>query len=175
MARHEKEAAVEELKSNIEGSTIAIATQYKGITVEEVTELRAQLRAGNVVYKVYKNTLAKRALDDLGYSEAVEYMEGPIAWAFCADPVTPAKLLMEFSKNVKAIVMRGGILDGKPVGADQLNALAVLPSKDQLLAQVVGTIAAPLRNLVGALNAIPRKLVYAVDAVKKQKEEAEAA
>ena len=175
MARPEKEAAVEELKSNIEGSTIAIVTQYKGITVEEVTILRAQLRENNVVYKVYKNTLAKRALDDLGFSEAVEFMEGPIAWAFCSDPVTPAKLLKEFSKNVKAIVMRGGILDGKPVGADQLNALAVLPSKDQLLAQVVGTIAMPMRNLVGALSAVPRNMVNVLDQIRKQKEESEAA
>lgn len=106
LARPEKEAVVEELKANIEGSTIAIATQYKGITVEEVTELRAQLREADVIYKVYKNTLAKRALDDLGLPEVAEYMEGPIAWAFCADPVTPAKLLKLFSKNVEAIVRK---------------------------------------------------------------------
>lgn len=175
MARPEKVAVVEELKANIEGCTIAIATQYKGITVEEVTELRAQLRENGVFYKVYKNTLAKRALDDLGFSEVAECMEGPIAWAFCADPVTPAKLLKEFSKNVKAIVMRGGILDGEPIGADQLNALAVLPSKDQLLAQVVGTIAMPLRNLVGVLSAVPRNMVNVLDQIRKQKEESEAA
>lgn len=175
MPRPEKVETIAEFKKAVEDSAIAIATQYKGITVAEVTELRAKLRAENVRFKVYKNTLVKRALDELELSDAAVHIEGPTAWAFCEDPVTPARILMEFSKNVKVISMQGGILDGNIIGAEQLSALASLPSKDQLLAQVVGTIAMPLRNLVGVLNALPRNLVNVLDQIQKQKEEAEAA
>ncbi|MDP7639485.1 MAG: 50S ribosomal protein L10 [Candidatus Hydrogenedentes bacterium] len=175
MARLDKIEAVDEIKARIEGSTVAIVTQYQGITVDEVTDLRSRLRNEGVTFKVYKNTLAKLALEGLELSEAVAYMEGPIAWAFCEDPVAPAKILKEFSKDVEAIVMRGGILDGKPVTSDQLNSLADLPSQDQLRAQVVGTIAMPLRNLVGVLSAVPRNMVNVLDQIRKQKEEAEAA
>ncbi len=175
MPRPDKVEAIAEFKKAVEDNVIAIATQYKGITVAEVTELRAKLRAENVRLKVYKNTLVKRALDELELSEAASHIDGPTAWAFSEDPVTPARILNDFSKNVKVIAMRGGILDGEIVGAEQLSALAILPSKDQLLAQVVGTIAMPLRNLVGVLSAVPRNLVNVLDQVRKQKEEAEAA
>lgn len=171
MARPEKEAKVAEIKDSIEKSSVAILTKYQGITVAEVTELRNQLRDQNVTYKVYKNTLAKRALDDLGLGEAAAFMEGPTAWAFCEDPVVPARLLKTFGKTVKAIVMQGGILDGAAVGPEKLDQLADLPSRDQLLAQVVGTIAMPIRKFLGTLNAVPRDFVNVVDQIKKKKEE----
>ena len=115
MARPEKEAAVEELKSNIKNSSVAIMSKYQGITVAEVTELRAKLRAENVTFKVFKNNLARRALDELDLSEASEFMSGPTVWAFCEDPVTPARILKEFSREVQVVSMQGGILDGAPV------------------------------------------------------------
>lgn len=174
MLRPEKEAVVEELKSNIESSSVAIMSKYQGITVAEVTELRAKLREENVKFRVYKNNLAKRALDELELSEASEFMSGPTVWAFCEDPVTPARILKQFSKGVGVLQMQGGVLDGKPVDAAMLNNLADLPSRDQLLAQVVGTIAMPLRNLVGVLNAVPRSMVNVVDAIRKKQEEAAA-
>lgn len=172
MARPEKEAAVAELKANIENSTVAIMTNYQGITVAEVTALRAQLRADNVTFKVYKNTLAALALGELGLSEACAYIEGPTVWAFCEDPVTPARILKKFSKDVEAIRMRGGVLEGKPVDEEVLNRLADLPSRDQLIAQVVGTMAMPLRNLVGTLSAVPRSMVNVIEAIRKKQEEA---
>ena len=175
MSRPEKKVKIEELKAHIDGSTIAILTQYKGITVAQVTDLRSKLRDEKVTFKVFKNTLAKRALDELDLSVVSEVMEGPTAWAFCEDPVAPARILKECGKTVNAVVMRGGILDGVPVSVEQLNVLADLPTRDQLLAQVVGTIAMPLRNLVGVLSAVPRNLVNVLDQVRKQKEEAEAA
>lgn len=166
---------VQEIREKIENNQIAIMTKYVGINVEAVTALRRQLREAGVDYKVYKNTLAKRALDELGLVDAADFMEGPTAWAFCEDPVTPAKVLKDFGKQSKFVVMGGGVLEGKVVTAEQMQALADLPSRDQLLAQVVGTIAAPLRNLVGTLNAVPRNLVNVLDQVRKQKEEADAA
>ncbi len=175
LLRPEKVAVVDELKQQIEDSSIAIATQYVGINVEDVTELRKKLRESDVTFKVYKNTLVKRALDDLGLSDAVQFMDGPTAWAFCKDPVIPAKVIKDFAKGVKVLQMNGGILDGKVVDKDAIDALASLPPRDMLIAQVVGTIAAPLRNLVGTLSAVPRNFVNVLDQIRKQKEEGAAA
>ena len=175
MPTPEKEATVAEIRDLIDSNDIAIMTQYVGLNVEQVTELRKQLRESGTKFKVFKNTLSRLALRELGIEAAADMMEGPTAWAFCPDPVTPAKILKDFSKEAPFVVMRGGILEGKIVSPEQLDALADLPSHDQLIAQVVGTIAMPLRNTVGVLNALPRNLVNALDQIRKQKEEAEAA
>lgn len=175
MATQEKEAVVAEIKEQLENCKVAVISKYQGITVEDVTSLRVKLRGENVTYKVYKNTLAKRALAELDLEEAAQYFDGPTAWAFCEDPVAPAKILKEFSKEVDQVAMLGGVLDGEVVGLEQLQKLADLPSREQLLAQVVGTIAAPLRNLVGTLNAVPRNAVGVIDAIRRKKEEEEAA
>lgn len=175
MARPEKEAAVQELKDNIEKCTVAIMSKYQGVTVAEVTELRAKLRESNITFKVYKNTLAKRALDELELSDAVLYMDGPTVWAFSEDPVAPAKILKEFAKDVEAVKMQGGILEGRTVDASMLDSLADLPSQEQLLAQVVGTIAMPLRKFLGTLEAVPRNMVNVIEAIRKKQEEEGAA
>jgi large subunit ribosomal protein L10 len=171
LAKAEKIEAVAEIKERIQESQIAILTKYIGMNAGQATELRAKLREGDVRFKVFKNTLAKRALDELDLSDASKFLDGPIAWAFSDDPVAPAKLLAEFGKEVPVVQMNGGILEGKIVSLEQLKALAELPPQEVLLAQVVGTIAAPLRNLVGVLNALPRNLVNVLDQVRKQKEE----
>ncbi len=170
MPTEKKEQAIAELKERIEASEIAILTNYKGINAEKATELRKQLRDGNVTFKVYKNTLALRVLDEMGLTDAAQYMDGPTAWAFSEDPVAPAKIMKDFAKEAEMVSMAGGILSGAVVGPDQLKALAELPSRDQLLAQLVGTVAAPLRNLVGVLSAVPRNLVNVVDQIQKKKE-----
>ena len=105
MPHPEKVKIIEEIKSRIEGSTIAIATAYRGINVLEDTSLRAKLRAENVQYKVYKNTLAKLALEQLGLGQAAEFIDGPTSWAFCDDPVAPAKILKDFAKESPAVVV----------------------------------------------------------------------
>lgn len=175
LARPKKIEAVDEFKQRLQESNIAIATQYVGINVAAVTELRRKLRAEKVSFKVYKNTLAKRALDELELSGAADFMQGPTAWAFCKDVVAPAKILKEFAKDTPTVVMSGGILEGKLVKAAQLDALASLPGREVLLGQVVGTIAAPLRDLVGTLSAVPRSVVNVLDQIRKQKEGQQAA
>ncbi len=170
MAKQEKIDAVGEIKERIEASQIVVMTKYIGMNAAQATQLRAKLRAASVKFKVYKNTLAKRALDELNLSDAAQFLDGPIAWAFSDDPVTPAKVLADFGKEVPVVQMSGGILEGNVVTLEQLKALADLPPRDALLAQVVGTIAAPLRSFVGVLNAVPRNLVNVLDQIRKQKE-----
>lgn len=175
MPTQENINVVAEIKERLENNDIAIISQYVGVNVAQVTDLRRQLRESGVEYKVYKNTLATLALKELGLEDAAEFMEGPTAWAFANDPVTPAKILKDFGKKVKFVTMSGGVLSGFVVDQGQLQALADLPSRDQLLAQVVGTIAAPLSGFVGVLNAVPRSLVNVLDQVREQKEKADAA
>ncbi len=171
MPKQYKIDAVAEFKEKLAGSEIAIATQYVGINVEKVTELRKQLRESGIDFKVYKNTLARIALSEMGLESAADCMTGPTAWAFAKDPVVPAKLLKQLGREMPFVVMSGGVLNGKAVTGEQLSALADLPSREQLLAMLVGTIAAPMRNMLGVLNAVPRNLVNVLDQVRKQKEE----
>ena len=175
MALPEKESSVAEMKERLKDCSIAIASQYQGITVEEVTQLRSKMRAENVKFKVYKNTLAARALRELNLQDAEKFMVGPTIWAFSKDPAAPAKILKEFSKKVEKVKVQGGILDGKPVDAKMLDALADLPSRHQLLGQLVGVLAAPLQNFVGVMSAVPRNLLGVLEAVKAKKEESGAA
>jgi len=164
--------AVAEMTQRLEGCQIAVAAKYVGINVAQASELRNRLRAAGIEFKVYKNTLARRALRSQGMEAAADFMEGPTAWAFSKDPVAPAKILKEFGKEVSFVSMVGGVLEGKPVTAAQLEALAGLPPREQLIAQVVGTMAMPLRNTVGVLAALPRNLVNVLDQIRQQKEQA---
>ncbi|MBX7255802.1 MAG: 50S ribosomal protein L10 [Candidatus Hydrogenedentes bacterium] len=174
MPKQEKIDAVSELKERIEAHQVVVMTKYIGIKAGQVSLLRKKLRDSNVQMKVYKNTLAKRVLDELNLSDAAKFMDGPTAWTFSNDPAAPPKVLKEFNKDVPVVSMTGGILDGKVLGPAQLEALASLPSREVLIGQVVGTIAAPLRNFVGVLSAMPRNLVNVLDQIKKQKEGAAA-
>lgn len=171
MPKQYKIDSVAEFKEKLARSGIAIASQYVGINVAKVTELRKNLREAGIDFKVYKNTLARIALRDMGLEEAADCMTGPTAWAFSKDPVAPAKMLKQAGKELPFVVMTGGVLDGKAVTGAQLIALADLPPREQLLAMVAGTIAAPISNLLGVLNAVPRGLVNVLDQVRKQKEE----
>jgi large subunit ribosomal protein L10 len=172
----DKEAAVAELKERIANAEIAIMSQYVGIDVAGVTALRKQMRDAGIDYKVYKNTLAQRALDELGLSDAGALMNGPTAWVFSSDPVAPAKLLKDFAKESKFVAMSGGVLTGKIVSGAELEALADLPSREVLLSQIAGVFQAPMATMAGALNALPQNVVGLIDALQQKREaEGEAA
>lgn len=172
MPKPEKIEAVAELKERIQSHSLVLLTQYVGIKAGQVTELRRRLREQGIELKVYKNTLAARALEELGFSDAAPLMHGPTAWAFSKDLVAPAKVFRDFAKEVPVVQVSGGILEGRVVTKAQVEALADMPPREVLLSQLVGTIAAPLRNLVGVVNALPRNLVNVLEQIRKQKEEA---
>ncbi len=175
MPTQEKINSVQEIKERLETHSLSIMTQYIGINVAQVTELRRKLREAGIVYKVYKNNLARIALREIGAESAADLMNGPTAWVFSNDPVSAPKILKEFSKEVPFVQIVGGVMEGKVLTKDQVLNLANLPPKEVLQAQVIGTIAAPLRNLVTVLNAIPINLVNVLNQIKKKKEEAQPA
>lgn len=170
-----KEQAIQEFKERLQQSKVAIATRFIGINAEQSTVLRKKLRDQNAQIKVYKNNLVKRALDELGLSGATKYLDGPTAWAFSMDPVSPAKVLKEYNKEVDKVAMAGGVLEGVVVSKEQLDALASLPSREALLGQLVGVISMPLRNFVSVINAPTRDFVNVLDQIRKKKEENQAA
>lgn len=173
MARPEKEALVAELTEKIGSAQSVIITDYRGLNVGAVTELRRRLREAGVEYKVSKNTLTRMAAKNAGIEGLDEILTGPTAIAFgVSDAVAPAKILTEFAKEQKALEIKAGVLEGKVIGVQEIKNLADLPSREQLLAMVAGAFQAPIAGLVNVLQGPLRKFVYAVDAVKRQQESA---
>lgn len=155
-----KEAVVSEVKEKLSKSNSIVLVDYKGINVEDVTELRKRFRDAGVDYKVYKNTLFKRAASELGMESLHEYLQGTIAVAFgYNDAVAPAKALNQFLKDKPktTISVKAGLVEGKMMDANGVKALGDLPSREILLAMVLGGLQGSLRNLAYALNTIKEK------------------
>ncbi len=166
-----KEAEVAEIQEKLQKSQSVMFLDYRGLTVSEVTELRNKMRAAGVEYKVIKNTMMRRAAKEAGVEGLDEILEGPTAVAFgYEDPVAPAKILVDFIENAKKTQLKGGVLAGRAMSQAEIKDLASLPSKEQLLAKLMGSLNAPVTGLVMALSGIPRKLVYALNAIKEKKE-----
>ncbi|NPV26982.1 MAG: 50S ribosomal protein L10 [Firmicutes bacterium] len=165
-----KKQVVTEIREKLQRSKSAVLTDYRGLNVKEVTKLRNQLREAGIEYRVVKNTLATIAVKDIGLDELEVYLKGPTAIAFSDDPVAPAKILSEFAKTNKNFAIKGGVLEGKVIDLEGVKALADLPSREVLLAKVVGAMQAPITAWVNVLQGPIRKFVYALDAVRKQKE-----
>ncbi|HHV06783.1 MAG TPA: 50S ribosomal protein L10 [Firmicutes bacterium] len=171
MARPEKEAVVAELKDKFGRAQAVVLTDYRGLTVAEVTELRKRLREAGLEYKVVKNTLTRLAVNELVGEDLDPYLVGPTALAFSyEDPVAPAKILTEFAKSAKALQIKGALLEDEVIDSDAVKALADLPPYDILVAQLLGVLQAPVRGLVTVLGGPQRKLVYALDAIREKKE-----
>ncbi len=167
-----KEAAVGELTEKLAASQNLFLTDYAGLTVEEITKLRGELRKDGSTYAVVKNTLFRIAAGDLA-EQLDEFLAGPTGIVFAgADPVAPAKALKTFSDTVKKVQVKGAYIDGKIVDARQVEKLAKLPPKLELLATLVGTLAGPLRGLVTVLSGNQRGLVRVLDAIREQKSSA---
>jgi len=167
----EKSKVVSEIKEKFEKSSGVVLADYRGLTVAQVTQLRAELRKAGVEYRVLKNTLVRRAADELGVKGLDSYLEGPTALAFSADPVAPAKILIDFAKanKIKTFKIKAGVLEGKVIGAEGVKALADLPSREVLLAMVLRGMQAPLTGMANVLQGPIRKMGYALEEVRKLK------
>lgn len=177
MTREEKTQAVAELSEILEGASSVYLTDYKGLTVAQATDLRNRFRKAGAKFKVAKNTLIKLALDEKGISNDVitAALQGQTALAFgFEDPAAPARVLKEFTDKTNNPQFKAAWLDGTMYAADQLPTLAAMPTKKEIMASIVGSIAAPISGIVGVLGALQRDLVYIVDAIEKQKAEATA-
>lgn len=172
MPRPEKVAVVEEIKDKFSKTQGAVLADYRGLTVAEATELRKNLREAGVEFKVLKNTLTLRAAKEVGFEFLEPYLAGPTAIAFgYEDPVAPAKVLNDFAKTHPVLELKAGVLEGKLLDEAGVKALADLPSREVLLGQVARGMQAPIAGMVNVLQGSIRNLVYALDAVRKQKEE----
>lgn len=165
----EKTGAVEELKKMFSTAADYIFTDYRGLTVSQITELRNKLREQHTSYRVVKNRVAKLALKDLGQPEVDELLTGPTAVALPAEESGPvAKILVEYGKD-NPVAIKGGIIDGRVFNLEQMEAFSKLPTRDELIAKLMGTMNAPIQNLVYTLNAVPQKLVRVLQAVADKK------
>lgn len=165
-----KSQVVAEIKDKFEHSAGVVLADYRGLTVAEVTKLRVQLREAGVEYRVLKNTMVRRAAHEVGIEGLDSYLEGPTAVAFSADPVAPAKVLIDFAKANKKFTIKAGVVEGKVIDPNGVKSLADLPSREVLLAMVLSGIQAPLAGLVNVLQGPIRKMGYALEEVRKLKE-----
>lgn len=173
MPHPEKIKAVSELTDKFKTYDNFYLTDFTGLNVADTTELRRQLRDADVEFTVVKNTLALRAASDAGVEGVESMFLGPTALAFGrADPASPAKILTEFSKKhkKKLPVVKGGVVSGKVLNADEVQKIASLPSRDQLLGQLVGAMAGPMSGFAGAMSAVMRSFANVITQVKEQKE-----
>ncbi|HWQ41054.1 MAG TPA: 50S ribosomal protein L10 [Desulfosporosinus sp.] len=168
----EKVQAVSEIKEKFEHASGVILADYRGLTVAQVTQLRTQMRQAGVEYRVLKNSLVSRAANEVGVEGLDPYLKGPTAFAFSADPVAPAKVIMEFVKanKLKTLKIKAGVLEGKVIGAEGVRDLAELPSREVLLFMVLRGMQAPLTGMVNVLQGPIRKMAYALEEVRKLKE-----
>ncbi len=169
--REQKEQAVADLTKAFDSSNLVVLCNYKGLDVPGISELRSKLREQDSSFTVAKNSLVKIALNNSKRNvEDTSLLVGPVGLAFSPDEVTAAKAVFDFAKQNEAIEILGGIdSDGVVLSAEEITALAKLPSKQELLGQVVGTVAAPLSGMVRVLNANLSGLVYALKAIQEQK------
>ena len=151
-----KKAVVDALAEKLKNSSAAVFVDYKGINVAQDTELRNQFRAAGVEYSVVKNTLTRFAANKIGYSEFDELLNGTTSLACTTgDPIAPARIVCEFAKKTKDLIkIKGGLIEGSVLSAEELNAFGELPSKDALLSQVLGTFLAPITSLAVVLDQI---------------------
>lgn len=167
--KESKIKAVEEIKDKFSRASSAILTDYRGLNVAEMTDLRKKLREAGIEFKVLKNTLTGRAVKELDY-DLDEYLEGPTAIAFSFDdPVAPAKVLAEFAKKSKFLELKAGVVEGRVGGKEMVIELSKTPPKEELLAKAVGSIQSPLYGIVSVLDGSMRNLVYTLQALQDKK------
>lgn len=166
----EKQKIVKEIEEKLRESMLVIFTDYRGIKVDEVTDLRNRLRMPGVEFKVLKNTMTEFALQNTGNPEIIPHISGPNAVLFSQeDPVNPTKAIYEFAKQYKKLEVKVAILEGQMIMPERVKALSELPPRDVLVAQVLGTMQAPIASLVYVLDANITGLARALEQIREQK------
>jgi large subunit ribosomal protein L10 len=169
--RAEKVAVVNEVRERMEAAEGALLTEYRGLTVAELAELRRELTAAGGDYKVYKNTLVRLAVADTPRESMSDLLTGPTAIAFVEGDVSAvAKALRDFSRANPHLIVKGGVVGTAVMSAADIEVLADLPSRETLLAQFAGALSAPLQQLAGLVQALPRNLAYGISALLEQRQ-----
>jgi large subunit ribosomal protein L10 len=170
MSKTERQATVESLAEQLKGSPNVFVTDFTGLNVLRMTELRRRLRSAGVDYVVVKNTLAQRAFAANGVSALDEHLAGPTGLVLSgSDAMAGAKVLTDFAKEFEKPAIKVGLVDGKPVTAEQVKRLASLPSREVLLSQLAGYIQAPMAQFAGAMNGLLYQMVGALEALRSQR------
>jgi len=170
MPTAQKEQLVEEIKDRFSGSNAVLLADYRGLSVKEVQQLRVKLREAGAEMTVYKNSLTEIAMRELALPDMADYLAGPTAFVFAGeDPVAPAKALTAFAKDHKALELKGGLVENQVVNADGVKAIATLPSREELIAKLLGTMVNPLVGFARVLNGPVEAFARTVQAVADQK------
>ena len=162
----QKQAVVAEVAKQVAGAQAIVMAENRGLPVAQLTQLRAKARASGVYFRVVKNTLVRRAVADTPFASLTEKMVGPLAYGIGPDPVAVAKVLNDFARGNEKFVITGGAMPGQVMSAKEITALASLPSRDELLAKLLGTMQAPVTKFVRTLNEVPSKFVRTLAAVR---------
>ncbi|MFA7670453.1 MAG: 50S ribosomal protein L10 [Burkholderiaceae bacterium] len=170
--RQEKAVVIEEVSAEVAKAQSVIIAEYRGLDVASVTVLRKTARESGVYLRVLKNTLVRRALVDSPFEGLSDQLVGPLMYAVSTDPVAAAKVLSEFAKSNDKLVIKGGAMPNSLLDVNGVKALATMPSRDELLAKLMGTMQAPITQFVRTLNEVPTKFVRGLAAVRDQKEAA---
>jgi len=173
MARPEKIAEVQAITTSFESAQSIVMADYTGLTVHQMTDFRAQCRAKNIECRVVKNRLAKIAADNAELAVLKDHLVGPTALIIGPDSQTePAKLVIDFAKDNEAMKVKGGFVDGEFLEPERVKALSKVPSRDELIAQMMGSINSPLTGIAGTMNGVLSAVARAIDAVAQQKADA---
>ncbi|MEQ1662767.1 MAG: 50S ribosomal protein L10 [Thiobacillus sp.] len=165
----EKKAVVAEVTAQVAGAQTVVVAEYRGITVENMTQLRVQARKEGVYLRVLKNTLVRRAVADTPFAGIADQLVGPLAYGISADPVAAAKVMHEFAKTNDKFVVKAGAMPNFIMSPKDVGNLASMPSRDELLSKLLGTMQAPIAQFVRTLNEVPTKFVRGLAAVRDQK------
>jgi len=167
----EKKAVVAEVSEQVSGAQAIILAEYRGMEVGDMTVLRAKARAAGIYFRVLKNTLARRAVADTPFAKLADQMVGPLAYAMSKDPVAVAKVVNDYAKTNDKFVIKGGAMANFVMSPKDVVSLASMPSREELLARLLGTMQAPVTKFVQTLNEVPTKFVRGLAAVRDQKEQ----
>ena len=173
--RQEKVEVVSEVSAQVAQAGAIVMAEYRGLEVAEITGLRRQARESGVYLRVLKNTLVRRAVTGTPYEKLSDKMVGPLIYGIAEDPVAAAKVMADFAKTNEKLVLKGGAMPDSVMEAEGVKALASLPSREELLSILMGTMQAPVAKFVRTLNEVPTSFARALAAVRDQKAEAEQA